>query len=94
MTGYSCVTNLRGMPSSAAATDAGLVERVRQSRLPRPQARRRIRLAARVTLRDIAQELQVSPMTVLRWEQGTSEPRLHHATRYRELLDALEQVVQ
>ncbi len=69
------------------------MERVRQSRLPPPLTRRRIRLRARATLRDLARELHVSPMTVLRWEQGTSEPRLDQAVRYRQLLEALEQAL-
>jgi hypothetical protein len=29
-------------------------------------------------------------MSVLRWEQGTSTPRLAHAAAYRQLLDELE----
>ncbi len=82
------------MASSSAPLDPGLVERVRQSRLPPPLVRRRIRLAARATLRHLATELRVSPMTVLRWEQGASEPRLDQAVRYRQLLEALEQAMR
>jgi transcriptional regulator with XRE-family HTH domain len=55
-------------------------------------ARRSIRKAARASLRDVADELGVSPMTVLRWEQGKSEPRTRHAIAYRELLDQLREL--
>jgi DNA-binding transcriptional regulator YiaG len=79
------------MRSTNAVVDGSLVERVRASQLPSPSVRRSIRLSARVSLRDVAAELSVSPMTVLRWEQGKSEPRLVHAVAYRQLLDALRE---
>jgi transcriptional regulator with XRE-family HTH domain len=46
-----------------------------------------------VTLREMADELGVTPMTVLRWEQGV-EPHRDRAIRYRKLLDALREVSQ
>jgi DNA-binding XRE family transcriptional regulator len=52
-------------------------------------ARREIRCSASASLRDLADELGVSPMTVLRWEQGKTKPRLAHAIAYRRLLDQL-----
>lgn len=38
--------------------------------------------------------LKVSPMTVLRWEHGTTEPRLENAIAYRQLLDALHEATR
>jgi DNA-binding XRE family transcriptional regulator len=71
-----------------------LAEQVRASRLPPPRERRRIREAARVSLRRAGEELGVDPMTVLRWERGVVEPRLEHAIAYRELLDALAEAMR
>jgi DNA-binding transcriptional regulator YiaG len=59
--------------------------------LPLLRFRRRIRTAARASLRDVARELGVTPMTVARWETG-SEPRLSHAIAYRRLLDQLREI--
>ncbi|WP_130445344.1 helix-turn-helix transcriptional regulator [Kribbella rubisoli] len=80
------------MESTTATADGGLVERLRAARLPAPASRKSIREEAGATLRDIADELAVSPVTVLRWEQGKSEPRLEHAIRYRRLLDELREI--
>jgi DNA-binding XRE family transcriptional regulator len=80
------------MRSTTAAVDDDLVARVRAGQLPSPSMRRSIRHAARASLRDFADEIGVSPMTVLRWEQGKSEPRLKHAILYRQLLDDLRAV--
>lgn len=79
------------MTSTVAVVDGRLVDRVGMAKLPPPSARRSIRKRARASLRDMAQELGVSPMTVLRWEQGESEPWLSHAVAYRQLLDALSE---
>jgi transcriptional regulator with XRE-family HTH domain len=68
-----------------------LAERVAAARLPAGPIRRSIRVAAGVTLREMADELGVTPMTVLRWEQGI-EPHRDRAIRYRELLDALREL--
>lgn len=68
-----------------------LAERVAAGRLPAPSARRSIRLSAGVTLREMADELGVTPMTILRWEQGV-EPRRERAIRYRQLLTELQHV--
>ncbi len=79
------------MRSTAAVTDGSLVSRVKAGQLPPPSIRRSIRRRARASLRDFGLELGVSPMTVLRWEQGSTEPRLAHAIAYRKLLDALSE---
>jgi DNA-binding XRE family transcriptional regulator len=68
---------------------SGLAERVRKAQLPSVEIRKSIRHSSGVTLRDLADELGVSPMTVLRWEQGKVQPRLDHAIAYRKLLDQL-----
>lgn len=79
------------MRSTTAVADGDLVSRVRAGQLPPPFMRRSVRRRARASLRDFGNELGVSPMTVLRWEQGTTEPRLVHAIAYRALLDALSE---
>lgn len=82
------------MRSTTAAADGSLLEKVKAGQLPPPIVRRGIRRDARLSLREVAEELGVAPMTVLRWEQGKSEPRLRHAIRYRELLDGLKRAVR
>jgi DNA-binding XRE family transcriptional regulator len=83
---------MRGMRSTSAVMDGCLAERLAAGRLPLSATRRTIRIDSGATLRDVATELHVSPMTVLRWEQGKTEPRLDHAIAYRALLDQLLQV--
>ena len=85
------------MPSTSAAVDPGvemLADEVRRAQLPAPEERRRIRHAARVSIRRGARALEVAPMTLLRWEAGTVDPPLEQATRYRALLDALQEAVR
>lgn len=79
------------METYAAAVAHGLAGRVRASQLPPPLERARIRESSGASLRDFAEELGVSPMTVLRWEQGKSRPRMHRAIEYRRLLDAVKE---
>ena len=68
-----------------------LLERVRSKRkLPPAEERRRIRKAARVSLRDVASALGVSHSLVRHWEHGGT-PREHRAA-YAELLDRLKEV--
>ncbi len=66
-----------------------LVDDLQAAQLPAPAQRRAIRIGAGATLRDVAGELRVTPMTILRWERGDADPRRPHATAYRRLLDAL-----
>lgn len=68
-----------------------LADRVRAAQLPPPETRRQIRCNARVSLAEVAAELQVSPVTVHRWEQGIFEPRRSKAIAYRNLLEALRE---
>lgn len=68
-----------------------LAEQVRAAQLPSPAMRRTIRRGAGVSLAEVASELGVATVTVLRWERGTSVPRREHAIAYRQLLDALRE---
>jgi DNA-binding transcriptional regulator YiaG len=52
-----------------------LAQQVREARLPEPALRRLIRKAAAVSLAEVAGELGVTSVTVLRWERGDSDPR-------------------
>jgi DNA-binding XRE family transcriptional regulator len=62
---------------------------VSAAKLPPPAERARIRRESGATLRDVAAELGVSPMTVARWEAGTVHPRLDQAAAYARLLAAI-----
>ncbi|MFI0139619.1 helix-turn-helix domain-containing protein [Streptomyces luteogriseus] len=79
------------METYAAAAAHGLADRVRASQLPPPPERVKIRQESGASLRDFADELGVSPMTVLRWETGKSKPRMRRAIAYRRLLDAVRE---
>lgn len=50
-------------------------------------ALRNARQAERLTLRQLAQELRVSPMTVTRWESGASLPTAYHLAEIGRVLD-------
>lgn len=78
------------------ATETGaspLADLVRAARLPEPAERRRIRIAAGVSLRRVAEELGVSIPTVHNWENGKDGPSLENAAAYRALLDQLAEAV-
>jgi DNA-binding XRE family transcriptional regulator len=83
------------MKQSELARSAGspLATLVRDARLPAPAERKRIREAAGVSLRQMAAELGVSPMSTSAWERGEVEPRLDHAAAYGRLLAELESAV-
>jgi DNA-binding transcriptional regulator YiaG len=78
------------MDKLASPDGASLAERVRAAQLPTPANRRRIRQRAKVSLRQIAEPIGVTAMTVLRWERGEVVPKLEHAAAYRQLLEELE----
>ncbi len=82
------------MASLDHAEPLDLLSRVRATRLPTPRERRRIRQSAGATLRDIAEALQVTPMTVLRWERDDARPNHVNARAYRRLLDDLAEAVR
>ncbi len=72
--------------------DSDLLERLRAKReLPLPAERRRIRVAAGASLRDVAHELGVSHTAVRRWETKPSVPR-ESRIAYARLLDELRQL--
>ena len=61
--------------------------------LPPPAERRRLRRAAGLTLADLAQAVNVSAVSVHRWERGTRTPALRHVARYAGLLGVLAREV-
>jgi len=65
---------------------AALVEQRRQ--LPEPEERRRCREEARVSVRELARAMRVSPQSVLEWERGRT-PRPELAERYLAALKAM-----
>lgn len=70
-----------------------LAELVRASRLPPPAERRRIRLAAGVSLRRMGDALGVTAPTVHNWENSGDGPSMENAARYRALLEQLAAAV-
>lgn len=80
--------------TSLPAGPLPLVERLKALQLPPPEKRRAIRRAARASLGAVAQELNVDPMTVSRWERGLAIPRESHVLAYRQLLEALDALVR
>lgn len=85
----------RGMTmTSAARPRTSLIRRKRAillaTLLPPPAERRAIRDAVRVSRREVAEELGVSPSTVQGWEADDGfDPRDETAIAYRKLLDKL-----
>lgn len=70
-----------------------LAARLLTHELPPPAERAAIRDASGASIEEVAAALGVSPMTIRRWENGTSRPWPRHKTAYMTLLAALEQVV-
>ncbi|HEX4519216.1 MAG TPA: helix-turn-helix transcriptional regulator [Gaiellaceae bacterium] len=60
--------------------------------LPEPAAARRIRLAARVTLDEVARVVGVTKSTVSRYEHGLRMPTDEHAAAWRTALEQLAQI--
>jgi DNA-binding XRE family transcriptional regulator len=68
----------------------GLLENVRSRRqLPPSDERRRIRVEAGVSQRELARALGVSWTAVQRWEAGARPRRRDHVIEYRRALDGL-----
>jgi DNA-binding transcriptional regulator YiaG len=57
--------------------------------LARSGAARSVRLAAGLSLSEMARPVEVSPTTIFRWENGERVPRGEPALRYLELLERL-----
>ena len=66
-----------------------LVKVSRARRLCMDGQGRRLRVAAQVSVRELAQAVGVNPATVCRWETGESAPRPDAAVRW---VDALQQL--
>jgi DNA-binding XRE family transcriptional regulator len=79
------------MAEMASSYPRGLAARVKRAKLPPPSVREQIRIEAGLSLRALADELDVDPMSVHRWEKGFVRPRLEHAIAYRRLLEALQE---
>lgn len=69
------------------------IERTKASRLPSPYQRRRLRIAAGMTLKDVGEAVGTArPGTVQSWERGTN-PRGERLIRYAELLRSIEEAL-
>ncbi len=64
----------------------------RRPKLPEPAVARAIRLAAGASQEQVARELQVSSVTVRRWEAGSRRPTGQLRDDYCRLLAALREV--
>jgi DNA-binding XRE family transcriptional regulator len=69
-----------------------LADRLLSQKLPPPAERQAIRAAAGATVEDVAAAVGVNPMTIRRWEAGTSKPWPRHKSAYITCLAALERV--
>jgi DNA-binding transcriptional regulator YiaG len=70
------------------AVDALLSAQDRQD-LPAPAERGRLRRAADLTQRQVADALGVRTETIWAWERGRSEPRPPHRAAYAHLLEQI-----
>ncbi|MEJ7772532.1 MAG: hypothetical protein WKF51_11575 [Geodermatophilaceae bacterium] len=72
-----------------------LVEKIRAGQLPPPYVRESIRRTAGASYAEMGAAMTppVTGVTVWRWEQGKAVPRRDHAIAYRQLLDALRELV-
>jgi DNA-binding XRE family transcriptional regulator len=74
---------------------SGLVAEVRESlSLPDRPVAREIRLAAGVSQERLAEELEVHPLTVHRWEAGTRTPHGDLRLAYARLLRGLQGAIK
>ncbi len=72
-----------------------LVRLAKAKKLPSPSQRRALRLAAGLTIADIADALDVSTPAAWRWETGRGMPRSREtAVAYAALLDSLALLVE
>jgi transcriptional regulator with XRE-family HTH domain len=71
-----------------------LVARSRSRRQFRPELARAVRLAAQISVTELAAELNVTPSAVSRWEQGQRRPRGPLAEKYAAALARLEAEVR
>lgn len=71
-----------------------LVERRRNTELPPPARRREIRKKAGVPQWEMAQDLNVTALTVSKWERGLVRLKREHVEPYRALLLQLEDLIR
>jgi len=71
-----------------------LAELTQMRQMVRSGRARNIRVAARLTLAEVAQEVGVHPSTVHYWEVHGRIPRGEPATRYARLLADLEAMIK
>jgi DNA-binding transcriptional regulator YiaG len=64
-----------------------------QRRLPMPAMARQLRLDAGLSQGRLARELNVTRVTVARWEAGTRHPRGELLVAYVRLLDSIREAV-
>lgn len=62
--------------------------------LPEPARRRELRAAMGWTLQETARELGVNTRTIVRWENGDSQPRPRHHRDYHDLLTDWQEQIQ
>lgn len=85
--GFNAVTDM----STSSATLAKRARAIRS--LPEPEQARAIRLAAGVSMVEMAEALGVHRVTVHRWESGDRRPQGDLAARYARLLQGLAREV-
>lgn len=79
------------MPDARRLVDAvdALLAAQPESDLPAPAERVRLRKAAKLTQRQVADTLGVRVETIWTWEKGRTEPRPPHRTAYAHLLQQI-----
>lgn len=77
------------MPYNAPVDTTQLVQVSRARQLSRSGAARSIRIAAGLSMSEVARAVGVEPSTILRWEAGERTPRGEAAARYAALLEEL-----
>lgn len=75
-----------------SATDV-IQARIQKRCLPSPQECRRLRIAAGLTRRDIADAIGASVPAVGHWENGLRRPRGEFAERYAEVIAAIRRAL-
>ena len=78
--------------AAGAAPPVSAVELALARALSASRHGREIRMAARLTLDDVAQSVGADPASVLRWETGAVRPRREAAVRWARLMRELAKV--
>lgn len=83
----------KGFDAQVKALLEVATERRRGRRVP-PQRAREIRLQAGISMRELGEVLGVSYGAIARWEKGRSPSHRDLGTRYYDVLEALERILQ